>query len=208
MKIEIRHLGVVNNATIELKPLTVFIGENGTGKTWTAYTLSAILGRYGCQKYLKAYLDGQTQTYPPLDNAIARLLDKGNMQIDLVQFASFYAEAYINDVARFALDWMPTFMATRRVTFEHLQVHVNLAEAKTVFLDKIMASAVNKKLSFDSLRNEALLTALKESGKATLYFYLKMAMTLVFSLLINELIIFSDHHLMSETQTGILNIIE
>jgi predicted ATPase len=171
MKVEIRHLGVVNNATIELKPLTVFIGENGTGKTWTAYTLSAILGRYGLKKYLKAFSEGQVQqTYPPLDNAISRLLDKGNVQIDLVQFANGYAEAYINDVARFALDWMPTFMATKRVTFEHLQVQVT-ATAKTVFLDKIMASNVNKKLSFDSVRQEALLSALKESGKATLYFY-------------------------------------
>jgi predicted ATPase len=40
MKINLRNLGVINNASIDLKPLTVFIGDNGTGKTWAAYQLS------------------------------------------------------------------------------------------------------------------------------------------------------------------------
>ena len=43
MKVEIRNLGVIKKAEIDLKPLTVFIGRNGTGKTWTAYTLASIL---------------------------------------------------------------------------------------------------------------------------------------------------------------------
>jgi len=42
MKIEIANLGFIQKAEIDLKPLTVFIGGNGTGKTWTAYTLASI----------------------------------------------------------------------------------------------------------------------------------------------------------------------
>ncbi|MEN8216468.1 MAG: AAA family ATPase [Pseudomonadota bacterium] len=171
MKINLRNLGVINNASIDLKPLTVFIGDNGTGKTWAAYTLSAILGLDGYEKYHRAFLESQTQqTYPPLDKAIRQLLEEGNAQIDLVQFANDYAELYINEVARLAPKWMRTFMATRRVTFENLQMHISLADAKPAFLDKITAVAVEKKLSFGSRRG-ALLNALKESGNATLYFY-------------------------------------
>ncbi|RKZ50289.1 MAG: hypothetical protein DRR00_15795 [Candidatus Parabeggiatoa sp. nov. 3] len=34
MNVKIRNLGVIDNASIDLKPLTVFIGENSMGKTW------------------------------------------------------------------------------------------------------------------------------------------------------------------------------
>jgi predicted ATPase len=171
MKVEICNLGAVNNASIELKPLTVFIGENSTGKTWMAYTLSAIFGQTGYQQYLKTYFDGKvTQTYP-LENIVSLLLEEGNAQIDLVQFANDYAEIYINEVARLAPNWMQTLMATTRVNFEHLQIHIKLADAKTAFLEKVAAATIEKKLSVGSLRQEALLNALKESGKSTLYFY-------------------------------------
>jgi len=40
--ISISNLGRVKNADIELKPLTVFIGPNNTGKTWSAYLVYAI----------------------------------------------------------------------------------------------------------------------------------------------------------------------
>ena len=172
MKISISHLGAIDKATIDLKPLTVFIGENGTGKTWAAYTLSAIFGSYGYEKYIEAYSNGKTQkTYPPLDNAIQLLLDEGNAQIDMVQFANDYAETYINDVARLAPAWMPTFMPTRRVNFDDLQVQIDLAATKTAFLDKITAKTVDKKLSFGSQSKNALINAFKESGKTILYFY-------------------------------------
>lgn len=94
MKVDICNLGVINTASIELKPLTVFIGENNTGKTWVAYTLSAIFGQTGFHNYLKTHKDGKaSQTYPPLETAIEQLLSEGNAQIDLVQFANEYAQA-------------------------------------------------------------------------------------------------------------------
>jgi predicted ATPase len=115
MKVEIRNLGVIEKAEIDLKPLTVFIGGNGEGKTWAAYTLSAIFGQQGYEHYLKAYLDGNTQQrYPTLDSALQQLFEEGNAQIDAIQFAKDYAETYINDVARLAPNWMRSFMATDR----------------------------------------------------------------------------------------------
>ncbi|MEN8215541.1 MAG: AAA family ATPase [Pseudomonadota bacterium] len=68
MKINLRNLGVINNASIDLKPLTVFIGDNGTGKTWAAYTLSAILGLDGYEKYHRAFFfrkSNSTNISPP-----------------------------------------------------------------------------------------------------------------------------------------------
>jgi len=55
MKASIRELGPVKEADIELKPLTIFIGKNNTGKTWTAYLIAAALSSFGYDKFLSAY---------------------------------------------------------------------------------------------------------------------------------------------------------
>ncbi|MEG4987023.1 AAA family ATPase [Microcoleus sp. BR0-C5] len=166
MKVKIRNLGVIKKAEIDLKPLTVFIGGNGEGKTWAAYTLSAIFGQQGYGHYLKAYLDGNTQQgYPTLDSALQQLFEEGNAQIDAVQFANEYAETYINEVARLAPNWMRSFMATDRAKFNDLKVHLNLAETKAEFLKKIKAASVQRNISL------GLLNAVKETGNNILYFY-------------------------------------
>jgi hypothetical protein len=166
MKVEIRNLGVIEKAEIDLKPLTVFIGGNGEGKTWAAYTLSAIFGQQGYGHYLKAYLDGNTQEgYPTLDSAVQQLFEEGNAQIDAIQFANEYAETYINDVARLAPNRMRSFMATERANFNDLQVHLNLAETKAEFLARIKAASVQRDISL------GLLNAAKETGDGILYFY-------------------------------------
>ena len=168
MKLEIRNLGVVEKAEIDLKPLTVFIGRNGEGKTWAAYTLSAILGQQGYRNYLKAYLDGKTQqTYPIIDSALQQVFNEGNAQIDMIKFANDCAEIYINDVARFARNWMPSFMATERADFDNLRVHLNLAETKAELLKTIKSASVESEISL------GLLNALKESDEGILYFYSK-----------------------------------
>lgn len=172
MKVEICNLGVVKKAEIDLKPLTVFIGQNGEGKSWTAYAISAILGGQGFEEYAQAYLEGKTQQkYPPLDDAIKQLMDGGSAKIDAIEFASEYAEIYINDVASFAPKLMRNFMKSRRVTFEDLQVCVNLAESKTKLIDRIKVASVNANIGSDPKTKMALLNAVKESEETTLYFY-------------------------------------
>ena len=172
MKIELVNLGVIQKAEIELKPLTVFIGENNTGKTWTSYTLASILGYYGLSQYLKAYIKGETtQAYPPIDNAIAQILAEGNAQVDIVQFARDYAELYINDVARLAPNWMPEFMATERVNFQDLQIKISLAGTKDEVLPKLQHTFIEKYIAPNPQSGDALLSALKEADDSILYFY-------------------------------------
>lgn len=43
MKLRIRQLGKIQDAAFDIRPITVFVGENNTNKTWTAYTLYALL---------------------------------------------------------------------------------------------------------------------------------------------------------------------
>ncbi len=58
LKISISNLGPIKEAEIELKPLTIFIGPNNTGKTWAAYSVAAsfemlkeFINEYNYKKY-------------------------------------------------------------------------------------------------------------------------------------------------------------
>ncbi|MTJ11040.1 AAA family ATPase [Anabaena sp. UHCC 0187] len=172
MKIEIANLGVIEKAEIDLKPLTVFIGGNGTGKTWTAYTLASILGEYGCERYWQAYLDKKTQQrYPIIDHAIEEFLQEGNVRIDLIDFAEEFIETYINDVSALAYTWMNRFLATDRVDFKKMKVSFDLAEAKPAILNNLKKDFVDQQLSFGTQSKDTL-HILKELGDSKIYLYI------------------------------------
>ncbi|MBO1065819.1 MULTISPECIES: AAA family ATPase [Nostocales] len=173
MKIQIANLGVIEKAEIDLKPLTVFIGGNGTGKTWTAYTLASILGEYGCKKYWQAYLDKKTQQrYPIIDNAIEELLQEGYVRIDLIDFAEEFIETYINDVSNLTYRWMNKFLATEYVNFANVKVKFNLADITLKILDNIKQYSLAQEISFGSSQNKNTLRIFKEKNENSIYFYL------------------------------------
>ncbi|MBK9258527.1 MAG: ATP-binding protein [Polyangiaceae bacterium] len=43
MKLHVRNLGRINEAELDIRPLTVFVGKNNTNKTWVAYSLYGLL---------------------------------------------------------------------------------------------------------------------------------------------------------------------
>ncbi|MGM3306695.1 AAA family ATPase [Anabaena sp. WFMT] len=172
MKIEISNLGVIEKAEIDLKPLTVFIGGNGTGKTWTAYTLASIFGQYGCERYWQAYIDKKTEhRYPIIDNAIEEFLQEGNVQIDLINFAEEFIEIYINDVSALAYSWMNKFLATDRVDFKKMNVSFDLSSAKSEIFDNLKKDFINQQLSFGT-KSKDTLHILKELGDSKIYLYI------------------------------------
>lgn len=172
MKIEIANLGVIEKAEIDLKPLTVFIGGNGTGKTWTAYTLASILGEYGCERYWQAYLDKKTQQrYPIIDNAVEEFLQEGTVRIDLIEFAEEFIETYINDVSDLAHSWMNKFLATDRVDFKKMKVSFDLAVAKPAILNNLKKDFIDQQLSFGTQSKDTL-HILKELGDSKIYLYI------------------------------------
>lgn len=171
MKVEIFNLGVIKQAEIDLKPLTIFIGGNGTGKTWTAYTLASILGKHGFEKYLKTYIDGKThQKYPIIDKAVENFWKEGNVRIDLINFAKEYAEKYINDVSFSSHGWMKTFLGTELGNFEKMNVRFNLAETQDKIFENIRKYALEKKISF-GYKGKDFLHILKEVGEHNIHFY-------------------------------------
>ena len=172
MKVNVHHLGVIQQAEIDLKPLTLFIGPNNAGKTWTAYALAAILGRYGQSRYRQAYAAGDLPpAFPPLDAAIRRVLETGSAKMNLVRLGEEYGETYLNGVARLAPRWMQDFLATARVSFEDMNLGIQLQEAKRDFLKRLRMYHSEVNLSVSPKTGKAMLKALKEPGETTFYFF-------------------------------------
>ncbi|HEV7234644.1 MAG TPA: AAA family ATPase [Ktedonobacteraceae bacterium] len=172
MNVEVRNLGVIREAKIDVKPLTVLVGPNNAGKTWLAYTFAGVLGQYGQRNYSQALVNGEVHDeYPPLTDAIQQVLSEGNAKIDLVRFVEEWGERYVNNVAKRAKSWMRQFMRTGLVSFDNLEIYIRLEELQEEAKAKILHYALNRSIGVGQGKREALLNLLKEAGKPDLYLY-------------------------------------
>jgi predicted ATP-dependent endonuclease of OLD family len=166
LKIKVQKLGNIQDAEFDLRPLTIFVGPNNTGKTWLAYTLSAILGPYSANAYTQAYIEDQLPgVYPPLDDAVEQVVERGDTKIDLFSFAEKYGESYFNNIANLAKKWMSRFMSTQYSYFDEMNITIALDEMKANFLERIKA------YSFRTNISNGLLTIFKKSGDNIIYAY-------------------------------------
>ena len=151
MKIHVQNLGPLQKAEFDLKPLTVLVGPNNSGKTWLAYLLYGIFDPYGFNKYVQKYIEQDLADYPPLDEAIEEVKQKGVATVDMYAFAETYADAYFTNVAKLAQSWMGDFMATSPASFSNLQVSIQLTDFKEAFLQRIDQYALNRNFAQGTL---------------------------------------------------------
>lgn len=70
MKLTVENLGRIRSAELDIRPLTVFAGENGTNKTWTAYCLYTLLEKLS---FGKRWIEGEMLLDPALESRIHEL---------------------------------------------------------------------------------------------------------------------------------------
>jgi len=170
MKIKFKNFGPIEKAEIELKPLTIFVGANNTGKTWTAYALAGILGPYGRESYSDAYVEGIIpNTYQVLEEAIEQVIKHGAAVIDLVQFANDYGEIYFNNVARYTQGWIASFLSTELATFENLDVSIEFAQSKAKMVEGVLDADIHAEII--GTEESSILTIRKVSGDKQVAIY-------------------------------------
>lgn len=171
MKITFHNLGAVKEAEIDLKPLTIFVGPNNAGKTWTAYTIAGFLGPWGFRAYSDAYIQGDIQEkYPTLEGYIEQVRRTGSGAFDLVQFATEYAKQYFNNVAHYVQTWIARYMSTELASFENLDVSIDLSEDMPNILSQILNVSIRGSVS--GTEGKAELTFRKTRGKREFTAYL------------------------------------
>ncbi|MDM8527168.1 ATP-binding protein [Anaerolineales bacterium HSG24] len=171
MKINIKDLGVLKKAEFDLKPLTIFIGPNNMGKTWTAYALSAVLGSYGLERFIYEYGQGRaSERFSVLDAALQSIKAGDNVTLNLVEFIEQHQASYLKQLIDVTCQSLPEFMGTNHATFEALQIAFDIPfteSSKT----QIQQLAIEKHLFAGLRQKQALFHALKEENEETLYFY-------------------------------------
>lgn len=172
MDITINNLGPINKETsIELKPLTVFVGPNNAGKTWTAYTLSALFGSRAWSEYRDAYLKNETTgIYLPLDDAIEQLFNSGSTKIDLIDFFKKFGQYYFNDLVLLEKQWFPDFLGSSSAAFQDLKISVNLEKIENKVTKNILSYFFKADYSIDK-DGKALLYLRKEKNDPVIFFY-------------------------------------
>lgn len=179
MKIKVSNLGPIRGpAEIDLKPLTIFVGPNNAGKTWLAYTLAGIFSPYSFLKYIKGNeLEPTSKIYLSLTKTVDDLLANGTAKVDLCQFADKYSETHFNDIASHTPEWLPEFMSTQRVSFEKLELSIELEETKQYIIDRVLASSLKSEVGLKGQLSDTkdgrkpLLSINKREGQKELYLY-------------------------------------
>jgi hypothetical protein len=175
MKVRIKNLGALHDAQFDLKPLTVFIGMNGVGKTWVAYTLLGLFSVHGWRQTYRAIRDQQFQT--PLDIKLHSILDEinqtGACKVDLTMFFDTHFQDYLDTLTQIAPSWIGQFIGSRSSKpFEQATVKIEvspteLAQCRQRISQSVLEDAIG--LSPQDER-EAGLRAIKQSESVELYF--------------------------------------
>ncbi len=162
MKIGIQNLGAVNKATINLKPLTVFVGDNNSGKTWVAYTICGLFGKESWEIYGRKFSKGfLKERYPLMDEYLEQLHKKGHVKIDILDYFEKYGKKYYSNLAKFAPYWLNKTMGTHKKIFDKVKISVNIDDNFEGMKNYILSSNVD--LSFPKGTDKKGLLNLKKS---------------------------------------------
>jgi len=169
MMIKIENFGPIEKCEIETKPLTVFIGPNGTGKTWTATLIASLFTPQMWMHYHTAYSKEKlSERYEIIEDAIKILLVNGNAKIDMKNFIENFGDEYISNVARLLPKYMPKLLGSQTISFENLVIAVEPNDEKYVPSQNI--SSLMKKVS-ENEDGEALLKLYTQKKDPNIYIF-------------------------------------
>lgn len=145
MRYTVRNLGPIKKATIDVKPLTIFVGPNNAGKTWAMNLWASIAGPYNHYALIDELLeDGvRRERYQELFAFAQDLVGRGAASIDLVACAPQLTKAYFGDLCRIAPERFSEFMGTTREAFARAAVSMDLADDIDAILTRIAAEEIN-----------------------------------------------------------------
>lgn len=169
MRVTVENLGAVKKGTFELKPLTVFVGPNNSGKTWTAYTIGSLFSIGAYNNFMDYYSENQPEEYSFIDNIVKQILDEGHSKINITEIFEKYYKYYLKDLIRLIPSNLPEVLMSSRLNFDTLNINFEIEERFENSLDIIKSWKLENNISVDKNGN-AILSCHKEKGDFDLFF--------------------------------------
>lgn len=135
MKVDIRELGYVKNVQLDLdKDLIILCGPNNTGKTYVAYAI------YGLMKF-RSELPKSKKVAEEIKN----LLDKGQIELDIVDLLTENDASYLNAFAKSYIRNIPKVFASDDATFAKTEIKIELGDI-ALLRDKILYQKISQEI--------------------------------------------------------------
>jgi len=139
--VEVENLGPIKRGEVKLKPLTVFIGPNNTGKTYLAYLISGLCKDLRIRRHIFSHIRRRRKPiYVLSEKEINNILEKGylDIKINLEDILTENFE-YIVDILKklsehpipaknFVEDFWRFLGGDRKDVFSNLNVVVNIPD--------------------------------------------------------------------------------
>ena len=105
MFLEVKKLGRIKEAKLEIKPLTIFVGENNTNKTWLAYLLYGIFQYETIVSILKKAVSDKRMKLNKILTKLFEDFKKNNYEFDFEDFVTNYFDIFWETGADFFIKY-------------------------------------------------------------------------------------------------------
>ena len=154
INVYVENLGIIKEANIKLKPLTVFIGENNTNKSWLAYSIFGVFSLREHLSFARYLLEEQNELTTHLKEIISSIsediINKGYGEIkDFPVFLKQNLNNILDLTSAFFCTKAYEFFSSERELFEKFRIRMKLSEdlLKTIISE------------FESMQNESIVTS-------------------------------------------------
>ena len=105
LQIHIENLGKITEASLDLRPLTIFIGPNNTNKSWAAYSIYGVLESSASKVLAQEYLNSETRfIQSPLRKGLLEIVNSFEknfyVEIDIIKLAREYLRVLLDDITQ------------------------------------------------------------------------------------------------------------
>jgi predicted ATPase len=169
MMFKFTNLGNIKSSEINLKPLTIFVGPNNTGKTYSAYCV------YGVLDPAIAPFYASHTGLDVFDRFIDDLTERGYVEINLEEIVKKYSNLLLNDLCKvFVENIIYKFMQTsKKSIFDNTKIEVKLSDEDLNIILKHIKNAEIKG-GFGVTDDKELIITEKKKNKMSLNIYTKV----------------------------------
>lgn len=174
LEVKIDNLGAIKSANIDIKPLTVFIGKNNTGKTWASTAICGLLDDRSLNTITRTIANEPerlTHRFDELADIAKILSEQKTVSVDLVKFVSENFDKYFDTLSEISREWLNPMIGTSKPLFDETKLYIK----PNTDSDKIKKAVLEVKIDETFYSNPSLpkIRVMKDSDNPNLFIFIQ-----------------------------------